>query len=193
MSHRTRSRTAGTVALVLACALLAAGIPPAGAAAHPLTAASPPATCTVSVAFSPKAGAASLVIRALTKAKKTAYIAIYGLNEPSIVAAIISAKGRGVEIPIKADKLQSAGKAQQAAIEQLRTAGVSVQIGKVPGGILHDKFVAVDGHLVVLGSFNWTNHAEQANRENVATLDCREIAELYEKEWAAIPVEGDAR
>jgi phosphatidylserine/phosphatidylglycerophosphate/cardiolipin synthase-like enzyme len=51
---------------------------------------------------------------------------------------------------------------------------------------LHNKFAVIDGRRILTGSFNWTNSAEDRNRENLLVLDCEELARRYEQEWVEI-------
>jgi PLD-like domain len=56
------------------------------------------------------------VIQALNRAQKTIHLAMYGLTHPGIVDdALVAAKNRGVDVALKLDKLESAGKTQAAS------------------------------------------------------------------------------
>jgi phosphatidylserine/phosphatidylglycerophosphate/cardiolipin synthase-like enzyme len=94
-----------------------------------------------------------------------------------------------VDQAYKFDKVQSAGAKQTEALARLKSAGVRFAIGHVPGGILHDKFAVFDHRIVVTGSYNWTNHARERNRENLLLLDCPDLAKIYEAEWELIETE----
>jgi len=48
---------------------------------------------------------------------------------------------------------------------------------------MHHKFFVVDGQIVVTGSFNFSNAAEEANNENVLIIHNPDIAAQYAQEF----------
>jgi phosphatidylserine/phosphatidylglycerophosphate/cardiolipin synthase-like enzyme len=53
---------------------------------------------------------------------------MYGVTNTQIVDALLAAKRRGVDVALKLDKLESAGKTQAAMIAKLQAAGVPVEV-----------------------------------------------------------------
>jgi phosphatidylserine/phosphatidylglycerophosphate/cardiolipin synthase-like enzyme len=51
---------------------------------------------------------------------------------------------------------------------------------------MHNKFTIVDGKMLETGSFNYANHASQANNENQIYLVQPEILERYKKRFEEI-------
>lgn len=142
-------------------------------------------TCQTAVRYSPHGGSAAAGIGVLNKAEKTIRVAIYGLTHSGLVNALVAAKQRGVDVAVKADKVQSAGKSQKAAIAKLEQAGIPVEVS-TESRLLHHKFAVVDGRWVITGSFNWTISAENRNRENLVILDCPDLARSFTAEWDLI-------
>lgn len=167
----------------LALALLLAGPAAAEHAAH----SAPPAegACPVVVRFSPHGGAEELVAVTLRQARERVHVAIYGLTSPVIETALRDLARAGVKVALKADRIQSGGKSQAAALDRLAAAGVAVEVSHL-GRLLHDKFAVVDGRWVITGSFNWTTSAEHRNRENVLVFDCPALAGAFDAEWESI-------
>src|SRR5262249_9892407 len=163
----------------LALTLLASASRPALAshARHPSETAE--FTCPGTARFSPHGGAEALVVETLTQARVSVHIAIYGLTSRKIEQTLLDLAQAGVRVSIKADHLQSAGKTQSAILAQLRAKGIEVEVSRL-GRLLHDKFAIVDGRWVVTGSFNWTDGAENRNRENLLAFDCPALAEAFE-------------
>jgi phosphatidylserine/phosphatidylglycerophosphate/cardiolipin synthase-like enzyme len=118
------------------------------------------------------------VIEVLNRAQSTIYVAMYGLTHPAIVAALVAAKNRGVDVVLKLDKIESAGRTQAAMIAKLEAASVPVEVSEQTR-LLHHKFAVIDGRYVVTGSYNWTESAERRNRENLVILDCPEVANAF--------------
>jgi phosphatidylserine/phosphatidylglycerophosphate/cardiolipin synthase-like enzyme len=48
---------------------------------------------------------------------------------------------------------------------------------------LHHKVIIVDEHIVITGSLNFTDNADQNNNENVIIVDNPDIARLYTQEF----------
>jgi phosphatidylserine/phosphatidylglycerophosphate/cardiolipin synthase-like enzyme len=111
------------------------------------------ALCRTEAHFSRRGGAAESVIQALNRAQKTIHVAMYGLTHPAIVDALVAAKNRGVDVALKLDKLESAGKTQALMIAKLQAAGVPVEVSE-QARFLHHKFAVIDGRYVVTGSYN---------------------------------------
>lgn len=143
------------------------------------------AVCLTTSAFSPHGGTVAAISSTLDAAQQTIWVAAYSLTHPALVAALIAARGRGVEVIVKADKVQSAGAAQSAALAQLADADVLVEVS-TRSRLLHDKFAVIDQRWVITGSFNWTLSAENTNRENLLILDCPDLASNFAAEWQLI-------
>ena len=151
-------------------------------AAHPA-----PGTfsCPVAVRFSPHGGAESAVVDTLRQGRVRVRAAIYGLTSPAIEVTLRELAHAGVQVALKTDRSQSAGKDQSALLGRLRAAGVAVEVSR-SRWLLHDKFAVVDSRWVITGSYNWTTSAERRNRENILILDCPSLAALFEAEWESI-------
>ncbi len=136
--------------------------------------------------FSPDEPCAEKLAAFLDSAQKTLDIAIYDLNIEELVAILIR-KAKTLELRIVCDKKQARGAHSQ--IYRLLENGVNVRYGKQRGGVMHDKFVIVDGRILETGSFNYTNHARLANQENQVYLSSPQIVnrylERYEQIWAS--------
>jgi phosphatidylserine/phosphatidylglycerophosphate/cardiolipin synthase-like enzyme len=51
---------------------------------------------------------------------------------------------------------------------------------------MHDKIMIVDGKIVLTGSFNWSNNAENENNENLLIITSTSLATTYENEFQKI-------
>ena len=129
-----------------------------------------PAAGTIEVAFSPEGGSEDLVIRVVDAASTELRILAYSFTSVPVVAALVRAKKRGVDVRLVADENSNgrddrSGKAR-AALSALVNAGISVRtIDVYP--IHHDKVIVADRVTVELGSFNYSDAAARRNSENV--------------------------
>ncbi len=125
---------------------------------------------TVDTCFSPLGHCDQVMVSWINAAEKTLDGAIYGLTDPAITQAFIDARQRGVLVRLVHDKTQAAGRNDTSS--RLWNAGIPVQIQRgSKGGILHNKFLIIDGKYILTGSFNWTRNAVQKNDENFVILD----------------------
>ncbi|MBI5960677.1 MAG: hypothetical protein HY866_18205 [Chloroflexi bacterium] len=68
-------------------------------------------------------------------------------------------------------------------IEPMYCAGVDVRQDGNPD-VLHHKVFIIDGSIVVMGSFNFSNNASDDNDENMLIIHNRDIAQAYLEEFA---------
>lgn len=133
--------------------------------------------------FSPDEPCSQKLLKFINSATKSIDIAIYSINLETIVEALIK-KSKKVKVRIVCDKLQAKG--VKSKVLHLLENGVNIRYGKQKG-IMHDKFTIVDNNMVQTGSFNYTNHASVANRENQIYLGNSSVvgrfADRFETIW----------
>ncbi len=135
---------------------------------------------TLDTCFSPLGHCDQVMASWINASEKTLDGAIYGLTDDAIAQALIAAHKRGVRVRLVHDRTQAAGRYDVA--QELLLAGIPVRIQRgTKGGILHDKFLVIDGTFVLTGSFNWTANATRKNDENFVVVD--DQAPKFEKEF----------
>ncbi len=120
---------------------------------------------------------------AIDKTERTLLLSIYDLRLPDVAAAIVRAKGRGVDVRVVYD--DSHAKTPSAEYQSLLDAGVPLRILKGGGsfGIMHNKFAVFDGQLLETGSFNWTVAADEKNFENAIFRSDAALIEGFTRYW----------
>jgi phosphatidylserine/phosphatidylglycerophosphate/cardiolipin synthase-like enzyme len=140
-----------------------------------------PAGGTLEVAFSPKAGATELVVKAIASAKKSIRLAAYSFTSKPIAQALVDAHKRGVDVQVVVDKSQKSERYTSATF--LANIGIPVRVDSMHA-IQHNKFMVIDGAHVETGSFNYTSAAEQRNAENVMVIwNNPRLATTYADNW----------
>jgi len=140
-----------------------------------------------SVCFSP-AGQCDIKINSFAAAaKSTVDIAIYSLTLPSFAQTLVKLSQSGVKIRIVADK--SEAKSPSSLIASLVKAGIPTKFGNVRG-IMHNKFMIIDGRMLETGSFNYTTNATAANAENQIYLDNPDVVAQYHAQFELLWVNG---
>ena len=142
-----------------------------------------PAVGSVDTCFSPTERCDLKLISFITTATHTLDIAIYSITHTQIVAAIIAAKNRGVQVRMVVDRQQSTG--TSSLVGALKTAGVALRIGNVQG-IMHDKYSIVDQRSLEAGSFNYTMNATASNAENQFYLNDPATVAKYEANFTSL-------
>ncbi len=128
------------------------------------------------VYFSPSKDCENRIVQAINDSKKEVVAAVYSINNPRIVEALINAKKRGVKVQVLTDRVQASQK--NSGVLALKTAGVDLKVHS-KFKIEHNKFGVYDGALISTGSFNWTRPAADSNSENCLFLDEKEITNKY--------------
>lgn len=145
--------------------------------------------------FSPGLDCVNTVVGFMDRARKTLDCAVYSINHPDIVDALLRAHARGIKggnggaIRILTDETQAAGPASIPSIKKLMAAGLDVRTD-TESGYMHDKYSLADfgtkAAAVITGSFNWTKHAVKANRENLVRIRVKACIEQFQENFELI-------
>jgi phosphatidylserine/phosphatidylglycerophosphate/cardiolipin synthase-like enzyme len=133
------------------------------------------------VHFSPKGGCTDAVVAELNKARREVFVLAYSFTSRPIAQALVGAKDRGVKVEVILD--HSNEKEAHTELLFLLQGGLAVVIDP-HHPIAHNKIMLIDGHVVITGSFNFTNQAEHENAENLLILrGQRELARQYRADF----------
>jgi phosphatidylserine/phosphatidylglycerophosphate/cardiolipin synthase-like enzyme len=142
------------------------------------------------VCFTPDEPCDQKLIELIKSAKTSIDVAIYDLNLDELVHQLLIQSKR-IKVRVVVDQRQSKGK--HSLVPTLAKAGVDLRYGR-QRGIMHNKFMIIDGKMIETGSFNFTHHASRANQENQIYLSSPIVVKRYrdrfEKIWStAMPFE----
>jgi len=134
--------------------------------------------------------AASRVKDLIRSAKKTVKVAMFTWTRDDFVKEIVDARLRGVEVEIAVDSNSSKG-AGAKVVGLLKQNGLPVKVNK-GAGLLHHKFVYIDGKTLVSGSANWTKAAFNMNDDCFVVLHdlTKEQHKVMEQLWKTIKLES---
>jgi phosphatidylserine/phosphatidylglycerophosphate/cardiolipin synthase-like enzyme len=132
------------------------------------------------VYFSPRGHCTDAIVRELVDAKATVLVQAYSFTSAAIAKAIVDAHKRGVHVQVILDKGQRSEKYSSA--DFLAHAGIPTMID-ARHAIAHNKVMVIDGEVVLTGSFNFTEAAEERNAENLLVVRNKAIAEKYTANW----------
>jgi phospholipase D len=136
----------------------------------------------LSVCFSPGGGCADVVVYWIGRANSSIHILIYSFTLDSIGNALITAKQNKPSLDIRIVWDASASNEAGSEYQKLVNAGFNIHIDH-RSGLLHDKVAIIDSHIILTGSFNWSNAANHTNRENLIVIENPSWASAYEQNF----------
>ncbi len=133
----------------------------------------------VSAYFCPEDGCSQVVIRWIERANKSIDLAMYSFTLDSIGETLVRAKERGIRVRVI---LESERIDRYSEYGRLRAAGVEVELDR-NSYLMHNKFMVIDGGVVLTGSFNYTWSGDKKNDENLVVIVDEGIASAFESEF----------
>ena len=108
------------------------------------------------------------ILKNINGARSSIDAAAYLITAKDIVDALKAARQRGVRIRIVLDKNNREGTAPTMAL--FAKSGIGVWLdGKHKD--VHDKYMLIDGRIVITGSFNFIDESEETNAENLLIIE----------------------
>ncbi len=127
-------------------------------------------------------GIETALVAAIAEARDTLDVAAFELNSEPIYRAILEAHQRGVAVRIVADDDHGLHDDKNTALRDLQSAGVPV-IDDGRSGLMHNKFIILDGKTVWTGSWNYTVNGSYRNNNNAFVMNHRRAAGAYQREF----------
>jgi phosphatidylserine/phosphatidylglycerophosphate/cardiolipin synthase-like enzyme len=152
-------------------------------------AAAPPVPNTgdsVQYAFTPGGRVDAMIIAAIAAARRQVLVQAYSFTHRRIAEALISARSRGVDVAVIADREQTRAN-DPAVIRELTRSGVPVLLDSLHAAA-HNKIIVIDAGdqdcAVVTGSYNFTYTAQNRNAENAVILrGDPPLCEAFRNNW----------
>ena len=140
------------------------------------------AVAPIEVYFSPKGGCTEAIVREIKAAKSSVLVQAYWFTSESITKALLDAHKRSVNVQVLLDLSRT--EIENAQADVLVEGGVPTFIDD-KHTTAHNKVIIVDGKVVITGSFNFTDQAENENAENLLVVRDKVIAEKFTANWKA--------
>jgi len=133
--------------------------------------------------FSPGPDCRIAIEQAMETALSELLICVFTISDDRLSDAIMAAHRSGLTVRVISDndKMHDRG----SDVERLSQAGVNMRIDRSPEH-MHHKFMVIDGHTVMTGSYNWTRSAETRNEENIIAVDDPQLATRFSEEFERI-------
>lgn len=117
--------------------------------------------------FSPKGGCTEAIVREIQHARHEILVLAYSFTSKAIAQALVDAKMRGVHVEIVLD--HSNEKEEYTDLHFFLQQGLHPVIDP-HHAIAHNKVMVIDNRTLLTGSFNFTQHAETDNAENLLVI-----------------------
>jgi len=139
----------------------------------------------IQILFSPEDHVIDSIIPLVEAASKSIRIMAFSFTHNGLETALHARSVAGVNM--KAIFETRASETEYSALPALFCAGFTVRQDGNPG-TFHHKVIIIDNRIVVTGSLNFTENADESNDENTVILTSPEIAKLYldefDRRWA---------
>lgn len=135
---------------------------------------------TAQVFFSPNSGSTMAITNQIAMATNNIKVQAFSFTSSNIVQALIKAHSNNVNVQIILDKSQLTAK--KSGIPAVLSNNIPTFIDS-KHAIAHNKIIIIDSHIIITGSFNFTQSAESKNAENLIILNDKNLAKIYLNNW----------
>lgn len=138
-------------------------------------------SCThIQPCFTPGQPCATKIITQIDSAKKEILVQAYSFTSMPIAKALLNAHKRGVNVQIILDKSQRNN--NYSSYTFFKNSGIPISVDS-NHAIAHNKIIIIDKEIVITGSYNFTNAAEEKNAENILIIKSPVISQDYLLNW----------
>ncbi len=132
------------------------------------------------------------LLAAVEAAQKTLRIKMFVFSDPELIAAVIAARKRGVDVRVMLNPARRSGETEnEESRRQLVEAGVSVLDSNPAFDLTHEKSMVVDEAQAFVMSLNWeTRNVSETRDYAIVTRHPHEVAEIiecYDADWKRTP------
>ena len=120
----------------------------------------------------------NMILDDIRAAEKTIDVATYNYTDTKTAKALIDAVHRGVKVRLVIDEDNSS----KDVIRDLRDGGVSV-ITAESSGLMHAKYIIIDGKVVISGSANMTLSSFSYDNNFMIRLESKDAAKVFTDEF----------
>lgn len=141
------------------------------------------------VLFAPDDRPEAALVNLVDSAQESVEFLAYSFTSDALGDAVIRAQQSGLHVRGVMDEEQAASNTG-SELPAFRSAELDVRLDG-NAGQMHDKVLVIDDDVVVLGSYNFSRSANEANDENLLVIHNSEIARLFAEEFARIYAEAE--
>jgi phosphatidylserine/phosphatidylglycerophosphate/cardiolipin synthase-like enzyme len=121
------------------------------------------------------------LVSVIDQAESTIDLVVYDFDLESVADALVAAEERGVRVRMVTESENLPD--NREVLRELVRAGIPVVEDKRESGLMHHKFIIVDGEWVWTGSWNLTENGTYRNNNNAVLIASSALAENYSTEF----------
>jgi phosphatidylserine/phosphatidylglycerophosphate/cardiolipin synthase-like enzyme len=137
----------------------------------------------ITVYFAPEDRVAKHLTALVGSAQHSIQFLAYSFTSDSLAKTLLSEMNNGVDVQGVFDEEESTTAGGE--YDHLRRAGLDVRLDG-NAGLMHEKVIILDGKIVVFGSYNFTQAADQRNDENLVVIEDAGLAQQFQKEFERV-------
>src|SRR5438046_2048746 len=131
-------------------------------------------------------------LTAIAASRRSVRIKMFLFSDPALLAAVVTAHKRGVNVRVMLNPARRSGEAENAATRRaLEKAGVDVNDSNPAFDLTHEKSMVIDDEVGFVKSLNWeTRNLTETRDYAVITRISGEVAEIvagFEADWHRKP------
>jgi phosphatidylserine/phosphatidylglycerophosphate/cardiolipin synthase-like enzyme len=128
------------------------------------------------------------ILDAIGAAKKSLRIKMFLFSDPALLAAVIAAHRRGVQVRVMLNPARRGGEPEnEATRKKLQKAGIKVTYSNPAFAVTHEKSMIVDDAAAFVQSLNWETRNLTETRDYAIVTDrtdeVKEIIDCFEADW----------
>ena len=128
------------------------------------------------------------LLTAVNDAARSVRVKMFVMTDPDLIAALIAARGRGVDVKVMLNAARRSGESENDETrKQLVDGGVDVNDSNPAFDLTHEKSMVVDDETAYVMSLNWeTRNVTETRDYGVSTKhkhEVAEVAECFDADW----------
>ena len=132
------------------------------------------------VCFTPKGNCSSMIAKRINTAYNSVNVQVYCDISSDILASLIAAKRRGVDVFILLDKNNAMSK--KSTSTALQNNGIKFLIHSKPN-LADDNSIVIDGLSTITVSFDFSDKSQRNNAQSVIIIQDSSLASVYENNF----------
>jgi phosphatidylserine/phosphatidylglycerophosphate/cardiolipin synthase-like enzyme len=139
----------------------------------------------VEIYYSPEDKVAARIVELIKGAQQSINFLAYSFTSNDIGGAMLAQAQAGITVSGVMDDSQVTA-SSGTEYDPFKQAGLDVRLDGNQTGLMHHKVIIIDQKIVITGSYNFSDSAEQSNDENVVIIFSQTVAEKFMEEFQRV-------